>query len=281
MYEGPDAVMRHWLRPPFDVDGWRIDVANMLGRLGADQLGPEVARGMRDAVKAESPDAYLLGEHSFDASAQLAGDQWDGVMNYWGFQAPVLEWLHGLEFRSHASGVILRTERASTASMVETLTAFRAAIAWDVARHQFNLLDSHDTARIASMLDGDPGRVRAALGFLLTYVGVPSILYGDEIGLEGVDDLMARRPMPWDQGAWDVDRLAFVRSMVRLRVGSAALRDGGFQVLEQGPDWLAFLRDTDDEQAIVIVVRGPGRARPDRSPWPMARSPMGHGSAST
>ena len=120
-------------------------------------------------------------------------------MNYWGFQAPVLEWLHGLEFRSHASGVILRTERASTASMVETLTAFRAAIAWDVARHQFNLLDSHDTARIASMLDGDPGRVRAALGFLLTYVGVPSILYGDEIGLEGVDDLMARRPMPWDQ----------------------------------------------------------------------------------
>ena len=63
MYAGPDAVLRHWLRPPFSVDGWRIDVANMLGRLGPVQLGPEVARGMRAAVKAEDPDAYLLGEH--------------------------------------------------------------------------------------------------------------------------------------------------------------------------------------------------------------------------
>ena len=134
----------------------------------------------------------------------------------------MLEWLHGLEFRSHASGVILRSRRASTATMVETLTAFRAAIAWAVARHQYNLLDSHDTARIASMLGGDLGRVRAALGFLLTYVGVPSILfYGDEIGLEGDDDLLARRPMPWDRAAWDVDLLAFVRTLVRLRRRSA------------------------------------------------------------
>jgi hypothetical protein len=80
-----------WLRPPFSVDGWRIDVANMLGRLGPDQLGPDVARGMRAAVKAEDPDAYLLGEHSYDAIDHLGGDQWDAVMNYWGFQRPVLE----------------------------------------------------------------------------------------------------------------------------------------------------------------------------------------------
>ena len=88
MYDGPDAVLRRWLRPPYAVDGWRIDVANMLGRLGPDQLGPDVARGMRRAVKAEQPDAYLLGEHAYDATDHLAGDQWDGVMDYWGFQRP-------------------------------------------------------------------------------------------------------------------------------------------------------------------------------------------------
>jgi len=258
MYEGPDAVMRRWLRPPFAVDGWRIDVANMLGRLGPDQLGPDVARGMRSAVKAEEPEAYLLGEHSYDAIAHLGGDQWDAVMNYWGFQAPVLEWLHGLEFRSHASGVVHRAERSSTASMVETLTAFRAAIAWSVACDQFNLLDSHDTARLASLLGGDAGRIQAALGLLLTYVGVPSILYGDEVGLEGDDDLLGRRTMPWDRGAWDEARYALVRSLVHLRVHSAALRAGGFQVLEVGDDHLAFLRDTEDEQAVVVIVRGPG-----------------------
>jgi alpha-glucosidase len=257
MYEGPDAVMRRWLRPPFSVDGWRIDVANMLGRLGPDQLGPDVARGMRAAVKAEDPDAYLLGEHSYDAIAHLGGDQWDAVMNYWGFQAPVLEWLHGLEFRSHASGIVHRAERSSTASMVETLTAFRAAIAWSVANDQFNLLDSHDTARLASLLGGDAGRIQAALGLLLTYVGVPSILYGDEVGLEGADDLLGRRTMPWDRGAWDDARYGFVRSLVHLRVASAALRAGGFQVLEVGADHLAFLRDTEAEQAIVVIVRGP------------------------
>src|SRR4029453_10514304 len=48
MYAGGDAVLRHWLRPPFSIDGWRIDVANMLGRLGPHQLGPDVARGMRE-----------------------------------------------------------------------------------------------------------------------------------------------------------------------------------------------------------------------------------------
>jgi alpha-glucosidase len=257
MYAGPDSVLRHWLRPPFSVDGWRIDVANMLGRLGPDQLGPEIARGMRAAIKDENPDAYLLGEHSFDAIDQLAGDQWDGVMNYWGFTTPVLEWLHGVAIRSHSSGLVLHTGRSSTASMVQTMTAFRAAISWSVARHQFNLLDSHDTARIASIVEGDRGRIRAAFGLLLTEVGLPSILYGDEVGLDGADDLMARRPMPWDRTAWDLDVLDFVRTLVHFRVGSPALTTGGYQVLEVGEDHLAFLRDTDDEWVVVVVVRGP------------------------
>lgn len=257
MYAGPDSVLRHWLRPPFSIDGWRIDVANMLGRLGPDQLGPEVARGMRAAIKAENPDAYLLGEHSFDAIDQLAGDQWDGVMNYWGFTTPVIEWLEGVAIRSHSSGLILRTGRSSTDAMVETMTAFRSAIPWSVARHQFNLLDSHDTARIASRVGGDEGRLRAAVGYLLTYVGLPSILYGDEVGLDGADDLTARRTMPWDRSAWDLDHLAFVRTLVRFRVGSPALAEGGFQVLETGEDHLAFLRDATNEWVVVVIVRGP------------------------
>ena len=127
MYAGAGAVLRRWLRPPYSVDGWRIDVANMLGRLGPDQLGAEVARGIRAAVKEENPEAYLLGEHSFDATEQLAGDQWDGVMNYAGFQAPVLGWLKGVEYGGHGVGTILRADPRPTADMVETLDAYRAA----------------------------------------------------------------------------------------------------------------------------------------------------------
>jgi alpha-glucosidase len=257
MYEGPHAVIRRWLRPPFSADGWRIDVANMLGRFGPDQLGTEVARGMRAAVKAENPDAYLLGEHSFDGTDQLAGDEWDGVMNYAGFTWPVIGWLHGNVYESHGVGVVLRTGRTSTADLVESLEAFRAAVPWAVARCQYNLLDSHDTARIRTSVGGDPDRVRAAFGMLLTYVGVPSVLYGDEVGLEGADGLSTRRTMPWDEAAWDLDQLAFLRTLIRYRVGSRALAVGGFQVLEAGEDSLAFLRDTDEEQVVVVVVRGP------------------------
>jgi alpha-glucosidase len=256
MYAGQDAVMRRWLRAPFSIDGWRVDVGNMLGRLGPDQLGPEVTRGIRSAVKSESPTAYLLGEHSYDATSQLAGDQWDGAMNYAGFMMPVIEWLAGFDFWSPGRDRI-RGDPSSTATMIETLDGFRAAIPWVIARQQYNLVGSHDTGRIRSVLGGDAGRLRAALGLLLSYVGVPSIFYGDEVGLQGASDIAARRTMPWDGSAWDHGTLTFLRTLIRARRASAALRAGGFQVLDVANDSLAFLRDTDDEFAVVVINRGP------------------------
>lgn len=270
MYAGPEAVLRRWLRPPWSIDGWRIDVANMLGRLGPDQLGSEVARGMRAAVKEEDADAYLMGEHSYDATEHLAGDQWDGVMNYAGFATPVLEWLNGVVYESHGRGVVVRTARSSTDDLVETLDAFRCAVPWAVARCQYNLLASHDTARVRSAVGGDRGRSRAAVGLLLTYVGVPSILYGDEVGLDGDHSLSTRRTMPWDAASWDLDQLDFVRTLVHQRARSRALQVGGFQVLERAEDSLAFLRDTDDEQVIVVAARGP-------EPRPAGPLPVAHG----
>ncbi len=256
MYGGSGSILRRWLEPPYSIDGWRIDVANMLGRQGPVQLGPEVARGMRAAVKAANPDAYLMGEHFFDATDQLNGDQWDGVMNYAGFATPVIEWLGGGP-GSLAGRVPIPHAERPTAELVATLAAFRAAIPWAVARCQYDLLDSHDTSRIRTALGGDRGRLRAAVGLLLGYVGVPGILYGDEVGLEGATGEAGRRPMPWDESTWDLEHLAFVRELVRLRTRSRALQAGGFQVLDAGDDWLAFLRDTEDEQVIVVVARGP------------------------
>ena len=141
--------------------------------------------------------------------------------------------------------------------MVATLDAFRAAIPWVIARQQYNLVGSHDTTRIRTAVGGDPGRLRAALGLLLTYVGVPSIFYGDEVGLEGRGDILARRTMPWDAAAWDTQLLEDVRTLTTARRTSPALRDGGFQILEVTDDTLAFLRDTDAEAAIVVANRGP------------------------
>ena len=275
VYAGEDSVIRRWLRPPFSIDGWRLDVGNMLGRLGPDQLGPEINRGIRAAVKGEAPTAYLLGENTYDATTQLAGDQWDAAMNYAGFAQPVIEWLAGADYWSHGQGRIFRSRPMPTTTLVETLDGFRTAIPWVIAAQQYNLVDSHDTSRIRSVVGGDDGRLRAAFGFLLTYVGVPSILYGDEVGLEGVGDLAARRTMPWDRSAWDTGILTFVRALTRGRLASTALRTGGYQVLEVARDSLAFLRDTDDEFAVIVINRGPSDRPAD--PLPVARGAIANG----
>ncbi len=258
MYAANDSILRRWLQPPFAVDGWRIDVANMLGRQGPVQLGADVARGMRRAVKDANPEAYLMGEHFYDPTDALNGDQWDGVMNYAGFGNPVLEWLSAAQYRSSGYGTVVTGGPRATEDVIATLEAFRAAIPWAVMRCQYDLLGSHDTPRVRTVV-GDDGRLRAAFGLLLGYVGVPAFLYGDEVGLRGGEGNASRLAMPWDAEAWDLDQLAFVRTLVHYRVASRALQAGGFQVLDAGEDWLAFLRDADDEQVVVVVARGPER----------------------
>ncbi|MFP5291284.1 MAG: alpha-amylase family glycosyl hydrolase, partial [Actinomycetes bacterium] len=93
MVEGPDSVVGRWLRPPFDLDGWRIDVANMTGRLGAVDVNHDVARAVRATARALRADPWVIGEHNHDASGDLDGDGWHGTMNYSGFSWPVWSWL--------------------------------------------------------------------------------------------------------------------------------------------------------------------------------------------
>jgi alpha-glucosidase len=129
MYENPDSILRRWLQPPYSMDGWRLDVANMLARQGADQLGPEVGRGMRAAIKAENPAAYILGENFFDATSQLQGDMWDAAMNYSGFSKPLRYWLVNFQIRrSDGPGVIASNQPWPTQALVDTWQAYRAAI---------------------------------------------------------------------------------------------------------------------------------------------------------
>jgi alpha-glucosidase len=257
MYSGEKAVFRHWLRPPYGVDGWRIDVANMLARQGADQLGVQVARGIRRAVKQENPAAYLLGENFFDSSSQLQGDQWDATMNYVGFSIPLWHWLSRFSVNQFGWTEAVTSDIAwPTRAVVDTWTTFRAAIPWTIALQQFNLLGSHDTTRIRTLVGDDPALLRLAVGLLMTYVGVPSIFYGDEIGLEGRDST-TRACMPWDRGMWDNDLRDFYQTLIKLRRTSKALIEGGFQILSVEEDTLAYLRDVDEERIIVIGNRGP------------------------
>lgn len=254
MYAGQDAIMRRWLRPPYRIDAWRIDVANMLARHGESQLGHKVGRGIRRAVKSEAPEVYLLGENFYDGTPHLQGDELDATMNYRGFALPLLHWLSGRD--SYAGSPWSDSRPLPTEALAAQWRAFMAGIPWQIAAQQFNLLGSHDTPRVLTVL-GDVERVRVAMTLLFTYPGVPCVYYGDEIGLPGGSDPDCRRTMPWDPAAWDQGLRTHVQRLAQLRRTAPALRWGGFQLLHAQDESLAFLRDA-PEQRLVVVARRAG-----------------------
>jgi len=179
-------------------------------------------------------------------------------MNYFGFTNPIGYWLNRFEVNQHADPRNVQSSVTwSTQALVDSWQASRAAIPWIIACQQFNLLGSHDLQRILYTLGQDQSRNRLAVAFLLTYVGVPCIYYGDEIGMSGNSALDARNCMEWDSSKWDTDLRAYYQTLIKLRRTSPALINGGFQVLLAEENILAYLRDTDEEQIIVVGNRGP------------------------
>jgi alpha-glucosidase len=257
IYENEDSVFRRWLRPPFSADGWRVDVANMLGRQGAMQIGDEIAQGIRRAVKESRPDAYLMGENFFDASPQLQGDQWDGVMNYSGFTKPLWHWLGGYEQGAHGLATTIRSaQKWPTAALVDAWRSRLAAIPWQIALQQYNLVGSHDVPRLDTVVKGNEALHRLAAVVQFAYPGVPGLYYGDEIGLMDTPLLGPRGCMIWDESRWNRDRLAFYQKLIAFRKESAALQTGGLQILAVEEDSFIFLRDGVDGRVLIVAHRG-------------------------
>jgi alpha-glucosidase len=256
MFAGNDAIMRYWLRPPFRIDGWRLDVANMLGRQGENQFDHKIGRHLRRAIKSEKPEAYLLGENFYDASPYLQGDELDASMNYRGFLFPLLHWLAGFDMIGATFGSWNTRPLLSTESLAAQWQFFLAVVPWQIAVQQFNLLDSHDTPRFQTVLNEDAALIRLAVTLLFTYPGVPSIYYGDEIGLTGRNDPDSRRTMPWNPDRWNGELRDFYRTLIALRRESPALRRGGYQLLYAAGDTLAFMREAPEERLLIVARRG-------------------------
>lgn len=255
MYEAPESILRHWLKAPFCMDGWRLDVSNMTARQGATQLAHKVWRGIRRAVKSENRQAYLMGENFFDASPYLQGDELDAVQNYQGFNIPMWRWLAGQDVGAAWGAKYTDTVVMSSEALAEHMTAYRAAIPWVIALQQFNQLGSHDTPRILSIVKGDRALAKLGALLLLTYPGVPCIYYGDEIGMEGEHDPDNRRTMIWDEAGWNDDLRDHYQQLIRLRRESSALQDGGYQQLAAKGGLFAFQRQSPEQRLIVVACR--------------------------
>ncbi|MFF5177380.1 glycoside hydrolase family 13 protein [Micromonospora sp. NPDC000316] len=254
-----DAPLRRWLRPPYALDGWRVDVANMTGRRGADAYTHEVARLLREVVAETRADGLVLAEHGHDHTGDLDRDGWHGTMNYVGFTDPVWSWLrHGDDQVPNFLGTPGGVQRRDAAAVLSTMDAYRSLVSWRSYVHSWQLLGSHDSARIRTVV-GDAARQEVAAGLLATMPGTPVIFAGDELGLTGAYGEDSRTPMPWHRPqSWDTGTFAAYRALVALRRTEPALRHGGLRRVYVDADTLVFLREAPTGSVLVLARRSAG-----------------------
>ncbi len=253
LFYGPDGVAQYWLSQ--GTAGWRLDVM--------DNLSHGFMKGLRVAIKSTDPEALVLGEQWGDTSPWLLGNEADSTMNY-RFRRAVIGFLNGAT--ADLDGSIAALRPSQFASRMAGVMEDYPAPAFDAL---LNLVDGHDTTRILWTLTpgaenaaakADPEslargkeKLRQLATLQLTWPGMASIYYGDEVGLSGQDDPDDRRPYPW--GARDESLRDHYRTLARLRAEHVALREGDLRFLLADDDarTLAFGRRTDDEAAITVL----------------------------
>jgi neopullulanase len=117
---------------------------------------------------------------------------------------------------------------------------------------QLNLLDSHDTPRFLTSVGNEKEALKMGLLFISTFIGVPCVYYGDEIGMDGGSDPDCRKPFPWEHSHWDMDLLGYYKKCIRLRKDHPALRRGKFRILLADGEIMAYSRSDVEEQIIVV-----------------------------
>ncbi|HGL6327684.1 TPA: maltodextrin glucosidase [Citrobacter amalonaticus] len=249
IYRGEDSIVRHWLKAPWNMDGWRLDVVHMLGEAGGARNNLKHVAGIVQAAKETQPEAYVFGEHFGDARQWLQADAEDAAMNYRGFTFPLWGFLANTDISYDPQQIDAQTCMA-------WMDNYRAGLSHQQQLRMFNQLDSHDTARFKSLLGNDVARLPLAVVWLFSWPGVPCIYYGDEVGLDGDNDPFCRKTFPWQAEKQDVTLLALYQWMAKLRHSIPALRYGGCQVVYAEDNVVVFLRVYQQQRVLVAINRG-------------------------
>jgi glycosidase len=211
-------VASMWIKD-YGIAGWRLDAA--------DQVGHPFWKLLRKGVKATDPNAWIVTEVWGDAHEYIQGDEQDNSMNY--------RWrLVALRF--------FGSKTLSAPGAVSELERIDLDVP-DAARHtQLNLLSSHDTERLATMMQGDLNKMKQAVLFQFMSPGVPSVYYGDEVGLEGGKDPDCRRCFPWDPKDQNADLRAWTKTLIAFRRKHEELREDPAVYETKGDRVLALRR---------------------------------------
>ncbi|MGE4213566.1 MAG: glycoside hydrolase family 13 protein [Anaerotignaceae bacterium] len=257
------AVAKKWLMPPFNADGWRIDVAADLGQ--SEEFNHRFWKEFRKAVKSAKPEAIILAEHYGDATNWLNGDEWDTIMNYDAFMEPVSYFLTGMEKHSDEFRAdLLNNAIAFANTMVQNM----ARLPVQTLLTAMNQLSNHDHSRFLTRTNGRSGRVAQLgsnsaeenvnvcvmrLGVLIqmTWIGSPTIYYGDEAGLCGFTDPDNRRTYPW--GREDMSLIEYHAALIRIRKNNPVLSFGSTLFLNEEYGIIVYGRFNGKEKMVIAI----------------------------
>lgn len=256
-------IGKKWVSPPYNADGWRLDVAADLGY--SNEYNHIFWENFRKAVKSANPQALILAEHYGDPGEWLQGDEWDSVMNYDAFMEPLTWFLTGMEKHSDER----RTDLWGNAdNFVNTMNHFMASMLTPSLQVAMNELSNHDHSRFLTRTNHIVGRVaqlgskaaeeginlavmREAVAVQMTWVGAPTVYYGDEAGVCGFTDPDSRRTYPWGQENREL--VEFHKEMIRIHKCEKPLRTGSLKMLSWSSNVLAYARFQEGEQIIVVL----------------------------
>ncbi len=220
-------IARYWIKE-YDIDGWRLDVAN--------EIDHKFWRKFKEAVKAEKEDAIIIGEVWDGGENYLEGDQFDTVMNY-PFMYDAIDYFakgsidtEGFDY--YINNLFARYKTYTRGILV-------------------NLIDSHDTSRFLYECGNNIEKLKIAVFFLMTCIGVPMMFYGDEAGISGGNDPDCRRTMNFNN--INMELMDYYKKLIQIRTGSSSLKHGGFKTLYTGKGAYAYLRYTDNENVICLL----------------------------
>lgn len=257
------GIGKKWVSSPYNVDGWRLDVAADLGT--TKEYNHDFWKRFRMAVKSANPQAIILAEHYGDPKEWLQGDEWDTVMNYDAFMEPITWFLTGMEKHSDSS----RPDLCNNADyFVNAITHHMSAMTTPSLQTAMNELSNHDHSRFLTRTNHMTGRVehlgheaaesytnsailREAVVMQMTWPGAPTIYYGDEAGVCGFTDPDNRRTYPW--GHEDKEMIEFHKEVIAIHKRYWAFRTGSVKMLMWQEGVLAYARFNDRRQFVIIV----------------------------
>ncbi len=254
-------IARKWVSPPYNVDGWRLDVAADLGH--SPEYNHYFWKEFYKTVKQANPNAVVLAEHYGNPREWLNGKEWDSIMNYDAFMEPVTWFLTGMQKHSDD----FREDMLGNAdSFWDSMHYNGANMAMPSLYMAMNELSNHDHSRFLTRTNHFVGRtnshgpeaannnvnkavLREAVVIQMTWPGAPTVYYGDEAGVTGFTDPDNRRTYPW--GREDKELIRFHKDMIAIHKKNREFLTGSLKYMEGEHNVIGYGRFNKEEQSAI------------------------------